>query len=175
MTFETLITTLTIENLNSWQSDIIWQLIVTLDRIRNSCDVLHKHWLKRSVYFVETSSNKQMISWSIFTILQKKVLSWNRKKYTFILFVINVSFYIVCYKSFISCECTALNRTSMLHVPHCDHDQTKTFLHNNSWYLIYNIWRLIFKSLKSCSSFMLHSATATTQKPFWTLIYKVSP
>ena len=41
VTFETLITILTIENLNSWQSFVTWQLRVTLDSIRNSCDVLY--------------------------------------------------------------------------------------------------------------------------------------
>ena len=35
----TLITILTIENRNSWQSLLTWQLIVTLDSIRNSCNV----------------------------------------------------------------------------------------------------------------------------------------
>ena len=37
VTFETLLTILTIENLDSWQS--LWQSIVTLDSIHNSCDV----------------------------------------------------------------------------------------------------------------------------------------
>ena len=37
---KTLITILTIENLDFWQSLFIWHLIVTLDSIRNSCDVL---------------------------------------------------------------------------------------------------------------------------------------
>ena len=38
VTIETLITILTIENLNSWKS-FTWQSRVTLDSIRNSCDV----------------------------------------------------------------------------------------------------------------------------------------
>ena len=40
VTFETLITIQTIENLNSWHSLLADNKIVTLDSIRNSCDVL---------------------------------------------------------------------------------------------------------------------------------------
>ena len=47
VTFETLVTILTIENLDSWQSLFTWQLIVTLDSIRNSCDVFFFIWSGR--------------------------------------------------------------------------------------------------------------------------------
>ena len=40
MTFDSLSTILTIENLYSWQH-VTWNLRVKLDRIRNSCDVYH--------------------------------------------------------------------------------------------------------------------------------------
>ena len=49
VTFETLITILTIDNLNSWLKLFIWQLSVTLDSIRNSCDVLMKNLLYKLI------------------------------------------------------------------------------------------------------------------------------
>ena len=60
VTFETLITILTIENLNPWQSLLsdnqLWHwtaLIVTLDSIRNSCDVYnHTCQLVKSVMMI---------------------------------------------------------------------------------------------------------------------------
>ena len=50
VTFEILITILTIENLNSGQSLFTWHLIVTLASIRNSCDIfLNRLWLFKTL------------------------------------------------------------------------------------------------------------------------------
>ena len=67
VTFETLMTILTIENLNSWQSLFnIWQLIVTLDSIRNSCDILSQITSHKSSF--PRNSPFPLMCWSARTV-----------------------------------------------------------------------------------------------------------